>query len=267
MVSTPPVVAFRSPLAITGAVWRALFLREAISRISSGRAAWAWLLLEPIAHAAFIMVLYRLVRVRSIPGADAAVWLLVGYVAYFTARNVFSRGMEAISANQALFVYRQVLPVDAVLVRGALEVFLGLLVAAGVLAGLALLGRAVLPHDTLQVLLAFQGMCLCGLGIGLILSVGNELVPEVGRVAGMLFTPLYLLSGVMFPLALVPVQYREWVFYNPFAHGLELIRMGFFPYYHGAPESSLAYVYQFALVVVFLGLALHVRFTDRLRSQ
>lgn len=263
----PEKSGYRSSASITASVWSALFLREAVSRISSGRFAWAWLFLEPVAYVAFIMFLYAMVRVRSIPGANATVWLLVGYVAFFTARNIYSRGMEAINANQALFVYRQVLPVDTVLVRAALESVLGLLVMMLVLLMASLLGFPVLPHDPLKVLLGFFGLCLCACGFGLMLAVGSELVAEVGKVAGMVMTPLSFFSGVMFPLAVMPVQYREWLFYNPFANGLELIRAGFFPYYHAAPEADLAYLYGFALVVVFLGLALQVRYAMRLRAQ
>ncbi|WP_332675297.1 ABC transporter permease [Aromatoleum sp.] len=257
----------RSASAVTLSVWKALFLREAVSRISSGRAAWAWLLFEPVVHVAFILVLFTLVRMRVVPGAEAAVWLLVGLSSFFTARNIYSRGMEAINANEALFAYRQVIPVDAVLVRAALEAFLGVIVAMLLLVGAGLFGFQVVPHDPLGALAGFAGLCLCGLGLGLILSVASELVPELGKVARLLFTPLYFLSGVMFPVSLVPPQYREILFYNPFAHGLELARGAFFPLYHAAPEASFGYLYGFALTTIFLGLSLQVRYAVRLRAQ
>lgn len=257
----------RSSFSITLSVWQALFLREAVSRIASGRGAWMWLLLEPVAHAAFIMLLFTLVRLRTIPGADAVIWLVIGFTSFLTARNIYSRGMEAINANQALFVYRQVLPVDTVLVRSALEIFIGLLVTILLLAGAALFGFQVLPGDPLKCFLAFLGLCLNGVGLGLILAVGTELIPELGKIANMLFTPLYFLSGVMFPVVMVPVQYREWLFLNPFAHGIELVRAGFFPYYHAAPEASMGFLYFTALASLFFGLALQLRYAMALRAQ
>lgn len=267
MAISSPLAAGRSPLAITGAVWRALFLRETISRISSSRTAWVWLLLEPVVHALFILTLFVLIKVQKISGADVIVWLLVGYSSFFTARNIYSRGMEAVNANQALFVYRQVLPVDTVLVRAALEALLGIIVMAILMIGVAFFGFDVLPHNPLQSLGAFAGLCLAGLGMGLMLSVGDNLVPSVGKVFNIASSPLYLLSGVMFPLSTIPVQYREIVFLNPFAHGVELVRAGYFPYYHVAPEASAAYLYGFAVVTLFIGLALHLRYADSLRAQ
>lgn len=225
------------------------------------------MLLEPVVHVVFIMALFTLVRMRVVPGAEVATWLLLGLVSFFTARDTATRSMAAINANKALFAYRQVLPVDAVLTRSALEGFLGLIVALLLLTGSGLVGFAVIPHDALRVLLAFAGLWLCGLGLGLSLSVASELVPELGKLAKMMFMPLYFLSGVMLPLAHVPQPYRDWLFYNPFAHGVELVRGGFFPHYHLASEASLSYLYGFALVTVFFGLAFQVRFATRLTAQ
>jgi capsular polysaccharide transport system permease protein len=257
----------RKSLSISLAVWKALFLREAISRVTSSRAAWAWMLVEPIVHMGFMLLLYTMVRMRVVAGADTVVWLLVGLTTFFTARNIYQRGMGAISANQALFGYRQVLPVDTVLVRAALETFLGLIIACALIAIVALFGFDVLPRDPLLVLASYVGVLLCALGLGLILSVAAQMISELGNVADMLFTPLYFLSGVIFPLTAIPPRYREWVFYNPFAHGLELLRNGFFPLYHAAPEANLTYLYLFALTSIFLGLALQVRFALQLRAK
>jgi hypothetical protein len=43
----------RSPASITWAVWKALFLREAVARLFAGRAAWAWILVEPVGRLVF----------------------------------------------------------------------------------------------------------------------------------------------------------------------------------------------------------------------
>lgn len=257
----------RSSLSVTLSVWKALFLREAISRITAARAAWAWMLFEPIMHIGFMLILFTMVKMRVVSGADTVVWLFVGLTSFFTARNIYQRAMGAISANQALFGYRQVLPVDTVLVRAALETFLGLIIAVILAAAIALFGRNVLPHDPLLVIASFTGLLLCGLGLGLVLSVACEMISELGNIADMLFTPLYFLSGVIFPLTAIPPQYREWVFYNPFAHGIELLRSGFFPQYHAAPEANLGFLFAFALVSIAFGLALQVRFALPLRAK
>ena len=111
----------RSPFAVTLAVWNALFLREAVARLSASRGAWAWIVLEPVLHVLFMLLIFTVLRARTIAGADATTWLLVGMVSFFTTQNVFQRAMGAISANAALFAYRQVRPVDTVVVRFGLR--------------------------------------------------------------------------------------------------------------------------------------------------
>jgi capsular polysaccharide transport system permease protein len=125
----------------------------------------------------------------------------------------------------------------------------------------------VFPSDPLAVLEAFFGLWLVGLGFGLVTSVVTELIPEAGQILKLIMKPLYLISGVVFPLALVPQPYRQWLMLNPVAHGLEAARLGFAPYYHAVPELSLSYMYGFALVCIFTGLVLHRRFAQQLATQ
>ena len=257
----------RSPLQITLAVWHALLLRESLSRLFHRRAAWAWLLVEPAMHIGFMALVFTVIRVRSIGGIDTAVWLILGFLGFFLFRRTAVQCSNAINANRSLFAYRQVKPVDTVLARGVLEALLLLLIALLILAAAGLWGLRVLPHAPLAVIEAAAGLWLLGLGFGLVASVAREMVDELGNVIDILMLPMYLLSGVIFPIAAVPLPYREWLMYNPVAHGLEALRLGFAPYYHAVPELNLAYLHGFALVLLFFGLALQVRFQRRLIAQ
>lgn len=259
--------ASRGSLAVTFSVWNALFLREAVARLSSARGAWVLIVLEPVLHVCFMLLLYTALRAKSVAGADVAVWLVLGLSGYFTVQNVFQRSMGAVDANKSLFAYRQVRPIDTVIVRAGLEAFLGLIILIALLCILALSGRNIAPDAPMETMLSCIGLMLCALGIGLILSVVSNLVPEAGNFAAFLFRPLYLLSGAIFPLTAIPIQYREWIFFNPFAHGLELLRGSFFPVYHAAPEANFGYLFQFAIVSIFIGLALQKRFARSLRAQ
>ncbi|WP_235214163.1 ABC transporter permease [Comamonas testosteroni] len=265
--SSGAISAPRSSLSVTFAVWNALFLREAVARLSATRGAWVLIVLEPVLHTCFMLLLYTVLRARTVAGADVAVWLALGLTGYFTVQNVFQRSMGAVDANKALFAYRQVRPIDTVIVRAALETLMGLIILTVLLVVLAFFGRSVIPEAPMESLLAFIGLISCALGIGLILSVFSDLIPEVANLVSFLFRPLYLLSGVIFPLSAIPIKFREWAFLNPFAHGLELLRSSFFPNYHAAPEANFNYLYSFAVISVFLGLALQVRFSQRLRAQ
>jgi capsular polysaccharide transport system permease protein len=211
--------------------------------------------------------IFSVVRVRSVGGIDTVTWIMVGLLSFFMFRRTATQAMNAIKANKALFTYRQVKPVDAVLVRSILEGFLVSIVATILLIGAALLGHKVIPDDPLYMLSAFLALWLFGLGFGLIGAVVSELVPEFGKIVGFIMMPMYLVSGVMFPISTVPLPYRAWLLANPVAHGLEAARLGFAVHYHAAPEMDIFYLYYSALVSVFFGLVLHRRFALRLATQ
>jgi len=252
---------------VTLSVWKAVFLREALDRISKERLSWVWVLLEPIIHIGFFLLIFALLRARQVGGIDTLVWIMVGMLAFFFFRRPAQQGINAIQSNRALFTFRQVKPLDVVLVRAMLEGFLMLMIAIMTLALAGLAGYQVMPSDPLAVLLAIGGMWLNGVAFALSASVFSVMIPELAWLLGMLLGPLYFLSGILFPIALIPQPYRDWLLFNPLVHGLEVARHGFSHLYQAVPEASMAYLYGFALVGIFFGLALHLRFSGRLAAQ
>jgi capsular polysaccharide transport system permease protein len=176
-----PILDARSSASVTFAVWEALFLREAVSRVSGGRGAWVWLLLEPVAQLALLLIFVSLIRGRTASGYDYALFLVIGILAYNLFKNTALQSMAAISANKALFTYRQVKPVDVVLVRAFLEGIIQLIVSIVLLTGMSLLGFDSLPQDPLQVFVALALLWVFGMGLGLVLAVGDTLIAELGQ--------------------------------------------------------------------------------------
>ena len=260
-------VSTRSSLQVTLSVWKALFLREALTRLFSGRAQWFWLLLEPAFHVIYMTFIFAVVRVRHVGGIDTAVWLMIGMLAFFTFRRTWSQLTNAVNANKSLFVYRQVKPVDAALVRAGLEGILMFFVTSILLIGLGLLGSDVIPSDPMRVIGAFWGLWVLGTGLGLMTSVASELIPEISKVINLITMPLLWISGVMIPLTSIPQPYRDWLLLNPVVHGVESARLGFAGYYHTFPELDESYLIKCALAALFFGLALHRRFALRMVMQ
>ena len=207
------------------------------------------------------------IQMRKVGGTDAALWLMVGMMGFLMFRRTAAQTQNAVNANTGLFTYRQVKPIDTVLVRGVLEGFLVLVITMILFGGAALFGLSVLPADPLSMLEAGFGLWLLGIGFGLIASVATELIPELGKLIDYVMVPMNFISGAVFPIGNLPEPYRGWLFLNPVAQGMEAARQGFATYYHAAPELSIAYLYESALVLVFLGLVLHVRFATRLIAQ
>lgn len=258
----------RTPWAITWSVWKALFLREAVFRLSTGRAGWLWLLFQP----AFIIVVFVFIvslemGITTIGGMNPIIWIFAGQGGFYMFQQTAIQTSHSIEANKPLFAYRQVKPVDSVLVRAALEGVLMTVVMIILGIGIGLYGINTFPDDPLLVLEALFGLWVLGLGYGLIVSALNEVLPEVGKISGMAILPLHVLSGVMLNIVDVPQPYYDILISNPLLHCLQAIRLGFSSQYQVIPEYSLAYIFSCGLVFVFFGLVLHRRFASRMVTE
>jgi capsular polysaccharide transport system permease protein len=214
----------------------------------------------------FLAFIFYGLRVRSVGGIDMVGWLMVGLMAFFLFSRTAVQAKNAVHMSRALYAYRQLLPVDTVLARGVLEMFLMTVIAVILFAGAILLEFVALPVDPLLLMAAWFGLWLAGMGYGLMASVGTELSREFGHILQLLMTPLYFVSGVFFPVSAVPQPYRDILLMNPLTHGLEAARLGFVPHYHAIQELDLSYLYIFSLSAIFIGLLLQRRFARQLRA-
>ncbi len=258
---------FRSPLMITVTTWKALFLREAVARLAAGRSAWVWLLLEPVFQIVFLLVIMTQMRVNTIGGIDTVVWLVIGLIFANLFKRTSSQAQHAINANQALYTYRQVKPVDTVLVRAALEGFLMTVIGLILVAGASLLGYDFAPTEAWVLLGAFLNIWFLALGLGLIASIGVLLIPELEKIISFVNIPIYMLSGVAIPISAVPEPYQQWLMYNPIVHSIESARKAMSGYYHTNPNLDLFYTTEAALFTVFIGLSLHSRFVAKVYKK
>lgn len=222
---------------------------------------------EPAFHIAFVMYIFTAIRVRQVGEIDTAIWLMVGLVGYFMFRKTGDKVTDAINQNMGLLAYRQVKPIDTLLARAFLEGFLMLVVAIWLICGAALLGRSFAPVDPLSLMAALLGLWLLGLGFGLVLSALYSFASEARILVKVIMRPMYLISGVIFPLTPLPAPIREILMWNPVANGLEMARLAITPRYHAPPELDPAYLFEFALTSVLIGLALQRSFATRIASR
>lgn len=258
----------RSPFQVALHVWHALFMREAMARMTGDRLGWSWIFLEPIAHLLIFIGLRQLFgKVKHISGADFIPWFIVGMLTFLLFSVVMNRSTSAVNANRALFAYRQVHPVDTIFVRTLLEGLLKTLVFGLVIVGAMLFEMDLLPADAMMALFIWLLMWLFGFSLGLVLSVPVTAAQEVGKFVAMLNLPLYMLSGVMFPIQFMPYSVREILLYNPLFHAVELMRAAFFSHYQLMQGISIQYLVFWILSLLLLGLMLQIRFKARLMAQ
>ncbi len=261
--------ASRSSWQVMRSVWGALFIREVLGRLMADRLAWFWMIAEPIAFVAVMVAVRAVILGRDglIAGAEFIPWIIVGLMGFFLFRENMQRPIGAIEGNQGLFGYRQVKPVDPVLVRCYLEGILRSVVFLIFIAVGLLLHIDLVPSRPIQALFGWVSLWALGLGAGLTFSALSALVPEIGRVVRILSLPLLILSGVILPLHMLPHDILYYLMFNPIVHGLEYMRAGFFAYYYELPGTDILYLWYWALALCALGLMLHLRFEMRLKTQ
>lgn len=257
----------RPPLVVTLCVWRALMLREALARLFATRISWAWVLFEPVFHVAYLLALYAAVRIHAVGNLDTPVWIMVGIQTYFLFRKTADHVAGAPADNSALFAYRQVKPVDTLIARALLEGVTWLVVTSLLAGGLALWGHPFAPDTPLTMIAAWVAMWLLGTGFAMIVSASTALMRETRQMLHIVLRPLYLISGVMFPLATLPAPWRQVLMLNPLAHGVELARMGLSRGYHAVPETDAGYLWGWVLVVVGLGLSLQLTLAHKVAAR
>lgn len=257
----------RSHLAVTLGVWRALILREAEAKLFASRVSWIWVLVEPVLHVAYLMVLYSVIRVHKVGDLDTAIWIMVGLQSYFIFRKTADGVANTVSGNSALFAYRQVKPVDTLISRALLEGVMNVIASMLLIALITIWGYVFQPDDLLFMLLAFFEMWLLGLGFGMIVSASTALVPEVRLLLQVLLRPLYLISGVIFPISTLSKPIREMLMLNPVAHGVEMARQGISHAYRAVPETNPFYLFICSCLLFLTGLALQLRFSFRIAER
>lgn len=247
----------RSPAHVQRAVIVALVIRELRARVQGRWIGLLWMLFEPLAHVLVILALFGFRRHVVSANVEFPVFLVTGLLPFFIFRNLARRLPTAVSSNRSLYAYRQVKPIDSLVARAMVEVGLYSAVYAAALGLLGWLGYHYLPAEPLQLIAVSVVLLLLGISLGLLFSVLSNNRPKVQSVIGIMFLPLYIVSGVIFPLHTLAPDVRDWLLWNPVLHLIELSRQYFIPNVQPLPGVNLAYPAGFALVVAALALSLY----------
>ena len=255
-----------NPVSNTLMVWKALFLKDALSRFFGNRAAWAWLIIEPAMHILVMVIMFTVIRTKKVGGVDVASWLMVGMLLFFLFRRTGVQSLHALDCNKAFFAFRQVRPFDAAISACLVELFSMGLVSVFISIVFAFIGYQVIPIDILYLLAAILGTWLLGLGYGLISSVCMRIVRDSGHILQIIMAPLMFISGVILPVNNIPEPYRSYLLLNPLLHAIECARLSYWDTYHTL-DVSLCYLYSVALVMIVVGMALYRALETRLVAQ
>ncbi len=250
-----PAPQRRSAWQVQRAVLFALVQREMSARVGGQWVGAIWTLFEPLAHVLMLVTVFGLMR--NLPGIEYPVFLATGLIPFFFFQKLVTRLLDGIDANRGLFAYRQVKPIDALVARAVVDALMNLLVYLVTLLILGWIGYHVLPGKPLEVMAVTALIALFGLSFGTLTAVLGHDRPRLRSIIRLLFLPLYLASGVMFPVDTLPREYIDILLWNPMLHLVEISRHNFIPAFTPTDGVNVVYPLAWTLVSAALGLSLY----------
>ncbi len=247
-------IAKRTPWQVQLAVWSALYKREMKTRFGVYRLGYLWALIEPVSHILVLTFIFSFIAREGYQNVPFASFFAAGIIPFFIFQKTIVASTNAIIPNKGLFIYRQVKPLDTVVVRSLIE----LLTGAASLIFLAWLGAWFFGYDTIPVrpmelasilLLLFLG----SLGLAMICAVIGARWEEAAKIIPTLLRPLYFISGIFMPLQALPQDLHIYVLWNPLLHAIEQIRAAAFSGYDPG-KTSLIYLLCWAFLSLLVGL-------------
>ncbi|WP_139506160.1 ABC transporter permease, partial [Escherichia coli] len=214
----------RSGFEVQKAAVHALFLRELRTRFGKYRLGYLWAVLEPAAHLLIMLAIFGFFMHRTMPDISFPVFLINGIIPYFIFSNIATRSIGAIEANQGLFNYRPVRPIDTIIARAILEVLIYSIVYLVLMSLLLIIGEQFKIYNILLLFSAWILLALFSCGIGLIFMVIGKTFPETEKFLPIILKPLYFVSCIMLPLHAIPKGYWGYILWNPIVHVVELCR-------------------------------------------
>ena len=205
----------------------AIFRREAL-RYRRDRAYWVGQLAFPVVVVGFIGL--GLNDVGTLPtGAHYVSHLAAGILALVVGSGAVGGGFSLIEDRATGFLRALLLaPVSRasiVLGKIAARIVASLLLVGMLVAILATFTELAIPHPAM-VLLAVAGVTAVFVALGIGLATLLRRLESFRLVSALVTIPLYLFSGIFYPLSTLAAPLRWAAYANPLTYGVDLLRFG-----------------------------------------
>ena len=105
-------------------VVKALIYREMIIKKNYSFLGFLGVILEPLISTLLYLIILRLIRADINTGIDPILFFATGILIFSFFMSVVTRSINSVEANKSLFYYRKVKPIDTLIARTLVELFL-----------------------------------------------------------------------------------------------------------------------------------------------
>lgn len=255
----------RNYIHIFLAVQKALFLRELNMRLSVSRTGLFWTFFEPFFQV-FVFVSIKILLFGQVASNfDFAVFLALNFTAFNMFKNIVNKSMGAFTANKGLFVYKQVKPIDTVIARAMVEVFItGIIILIFIMIGFYFEFDMNVKNLEL-VSLGFLWLIVFSFSLALVFAVANTFSNSVSNIVGIIMYPLIFASAVFYTVDMLSPELQAIILYNPLTHFMEMIHGSYF-YTLDVKHVDYIYMMYWTIPFLFAGLWLYMKLEKRIIS-
>ncbi|MCP5093874.1 MAG: ABC transporter permease [Gammaproteobacteria bacterium] len=258
--SDPPLPRQRKPQRfVSGRIIFALVIREMTTAFGRSPGGYLWAILEPVAAITLLAYVFSLAFRGPPMGISFALFYASGYLPFMLFNDLAMKMALAIRFNKQLLFYPRVTYIDALAARFALNFLTHTLVFYIVMCGILVLQDTQTFVRIRYVFEAFAMVAALSFAIGVLNCFLFEIIPAWQRIWNVLTRPLFILSGVLFPIEAAPGYIQPILMLNPVAHVVSHMRRGFYPYYDAVLVSQI-YVYTISIIAAGAGMFLLARY-------
>lgn len=190
--------------------------RELRSRYKKSILGWAWSLLNPASTLVIFSIVFGVIFGAEAPQAgngstnSFALYLFCGLVVWNFFSGTVNGSMAALQSAGAL-LNKVYFPPSCPAIANMFTVMLQALIEGGILVAIMLVvGNVGLTYLLFPLLLVLVG--LFGLGIGLVASVYNVYLRDVGYLVGIGMNMLFYATPIVYPVSQVEAKLPAWAF-------------------------------------------------------
>ncbi|WOH37510.1 ABC transporter permease [Thalassotalea fonticola] len=243
----------RSRIQIWQDVIFAIFLREIKSKFND-KVGISWAIINPLV---FVFVLSFMRSQLSGPITHTMptfIFMVYGMLLIQLFLSTFSSASNCIKRNKALFAFRQVQPISALIANGLFELLVKAIVILVILLLIYLMGDEVKIYNPLLVLFYIVQVWFISMSLGLLFAIGKAYIDEIAKLESLLLRPMFFISGVFFSLQDIPEEFWPYLAWNPFLHAIELSRDAAYPNFNAIGVSD-GFLLLNTLAFTFIALA------------
>lgn len=209
---------------------RDLTAREIALKYKSSHLGILWALLTPLlTWGVYAVIFSGVLSVHTYAGAstsriDYLLTLFSGLSIFFFASEVITASPSSVS-RRPNFVKKVVFPLPVLVIAQTLAAGFTLAINCLILLLVVLLAKQTLYLSWVLLPILLMVSVLFMLGIAFMLAAFGVYVPDIEQAARPLVRVLFYLTPIVYPLSMVPIHFRGWVWVNPLTSMVESLRL------------------------------------------